>query len=91
MSFKLFEIEFDGKKDSFEEGSKKMDEVCELVGEKLIREWIKYGKRIGKVESDDVNDLYKWIKMLEEDFDEFFDVKKDIDEMNKKESLLDNK
>ena len=35
MSFKLFEIEFDGKKDSFEEGSKKMDEVCELVGLEL--------------------------------------------------------
>ena len=42
MSFKLFEIEFDGKKDSFEEGSKKMDKVCEIVGEKLIRgmDWI---------------------------------------------------
>ena len=30
MSFKLFEIEFDGKKDSFELGKEKMDKVCRL-------------------------------------------------------------
>ena len=46
---------------------------------KLIKEWVSYGKRIGKVESDGVNDLYKWIQLLEEDFDEFFDLKKNID------------
>ena len=56
-----------------------MDEVCRIVGTKLIKEWVSYGKRIGKVESDEVNDLYKWIQLLEEDFDEFFDLKKDID------------
>ena len=45
MSFKLFEIEFDGKKDSFEEGSKKMDKVCQLVGLKFITEWIDYWEK----------------------------------------------
>ena len=79
MSFKLFEIEFDGKKDCNSIGEKKMDEVCRIVGTKLIKEWVSYGKRIGKVESDEVNDLYKWIQLLEEDFDEFFDLKKNID------------
>ena len=79
MSFKLFEIEFDGSKDSFEEGSKKMDKVCEIVGEKFIREWIDYWVKKGKVDRNNVNDLYKWIQLLEEDFDEFFDLKKDID------------
>ena len=45
---------------------------------KLIKEWIKYGKHIGKIKSDEVIDYYKWIVMLEEDFDNFFDLKKDI-------------
>tara|TARA_R110000744_G_scaffold164637_1_gene281760 strand:+ start:98 stop:340 length:243 start_codon:yes stop_codon:yes gene_type:complete len=78
MSFKLFEIEFDGKKDSFEEGSKKMDEVCELVGLKFIREWIDYGVKKEKIDKDNVNDLFKWLKLLEEDFKNFFDIEKDI-------------
>ena len=42
MSFKLFEIEFDGKKDSFEEGSKKMDKVCQIVG-KFIKDGLSIG------------------------------------------------
>jgi len=72
MSFKLFEVEFDGSKDSFEEGNKKMGEVCQLIGEKLIRCWIDYGVGRGKINRDEVNDLYKWIKILEEvDFKEF--------------------
>ena len=66
MSFKLFEIEFDGKNDSFEEGSKKMDRVCEIVGEKFIREWIDYWVKKGKVDRNNVNDLYKSLKILEE-------------------------
>ena len=66
MSFKLFEIEFDGKNDSFEEGSKKMDKVCEIVGEKFIREWIDYWVKKGKVDRNNVNDLYKSLKILEE-------------------------
>ena len=78
MSLKLFEIEFDGKKDSFEEGSKKMDEVCELVGLKFIREWIDYGVKKEKIDKDNVNDLFKWLKLLEEDFKNFFDIEKDI-------------
>jgi|TARA_R110001592_G_scaffold85088_1_gene251317 hypothetical protein len=78
MSFKLFEIEFDGKKDSFEEGSKKMDEVCELVGLKFIREWIDYGVKKEKIDKDNVNNLFKWLKLLEEDFKNFFDIEKDI-------------
>jgi NADH:ubiquinone oxidoreductase subunit C len=91
MSFELFGIEFDGNKDYGSIGKKKMDKVCQIAGTKLIKEWITYGKKTGKVKSDEVNDLYKWIKMLEEDFDEFFDLKKDIDKMSKKESLLDSK
>ena len=91
MSFTMFGVEFDGRKDCNSVGEKKMDKVCQIVGTKLIKEWINYGKKTGKVKSDEVNDLYKWIKMLEEDFDEFFDLKKDIDKMSKKESLLDSK
>lgn len=87
MSFTMFGVEFDGRKDCNSVGEKKMDKVCQIVGTKLIREWIKYGKKIEKVKSDEVNDLYKWIRLLEEDFDDFFDLKKDIDEMSKKESL----
>jgi len=87
MSFTMFGVEFDGQKDWGSVGEKKMDKVCQIVGTKLIKEWIKYGKKIEKVKSDEVNDLYKWIRLLEEDFDDFFDLKKDIDEMSKKESL----
>ena len=83
----MFGVEFDGQKDWGSVGEKKMDKVCQIVGTKLIKEWIKYGKKIEKVKSDEVNDLYKWIRLLEEDFDDFFDLKKDIDEMSKKESL----
>jgi|TARA_B110000977_G_C10951833_1_gene444981 hypothetical protein len=79
MSFKLFGIEFDGKKDCNSVGEKKMDEVCQIVGTKLIKEWVKYGKQKGKIKNDDVREYYKWIVMLEEDFDNFFDLKKDID------------
>jgi hypothetical protein len=65
MSFKLFEVEFDGSKDSFEEGKLKMDLVCKKVGEKLIREWILYGDDEGKINKKDINEVYKWIKVLE--------------------------
>lgn len=66
MSFKLFEIEFDGKKDSFEEGEKKMNKVLERVGEKLVNGWVNYGVEKGKIDRDNVNDVYKWIKILED-------------------------
>ena len=79
MSFKLFGVEFDGKKDCNEIGERKMDEVCKIVGIKLIKEWVKYGKRINKIKSEDVREYYNWISLLEEDFDEFFDLKKEID------------
>lgn len=79
MSFKLFGIEFDGNKDCNSVGEKKMDEVCRIVGQKLIKEWVQYGKRKGKIKTDDVREYYKWITLLEEDFNEFFDLKKDID------------
>ena len=42
MSFKIFDIEFDGKTDSFEVGKKKMDKVCQIVGERFIKEWFDY-------------------------------------------------
>ena len=77
MSFKLFGIEFDGKKDSFEEGSKKMNKVCEIVGEKLIKEWIDYWVKKGKVDRNNVNDLYKSLKILEEC--DFSNLKNDLD------------
>ena len=67
MSFKLFEIEFDGKKDSFEEGSKKMDKVCERIGKKFLREWFKFGKEEGMIDNmDDMNQIYKWVKCYED-------------------------
>ena len=66
MSFKLFEIEFDGKKDSFEEGEKKMNKVLERVGEKLVNGWVNYGVEKGKIDRDNVNYVYKWIKILED-------------------------
>ena len=56
-----------------------MDEVFRIVGQKLIKEWVQYGKRKGKIKTDDVREYYKWITLLEEDFNEFFDLKKDID------------
>ena len=79
MSFTMFGVEFDGRKDCNSVGEKKMDEVCQIVGTKLIKEWVKYGKQKGKIKNDDVREYYKWIVMLEEDFDNFFDLKKDID------------
>ena len=79
MSFKMFGVEFDGRKDCNSVGEKKMDKVCQIVGTKLIKEWVQYGKRKGKIKTDDVREYYKWITLLEEDFNEFFDLKKDID------------
>jgi len=79
MSFKMFGVEFDGRKDCNSVGEKKMNEVCRIVGQKLIKEWVQYGKRKGKIKTDDVREYYKWITLLEEDFNEFFDLKKDID------------
>ena len=79
MSFKMFGVEFDGRKDCNSVGEKKMNEVCRIVGQKLIKEWVQYGKRKGKIKSDDVREYYNWITLLEEDFNEFFDLKKDID------------
>ena len=66
MSFKLFEIEFDGKKDSFELGKEKMDKVCQIIGEKFIIEWIEYWIEKDKVKRGDVNGYYKCFKILEE-------------------------
>ena len=66
MSFKLFDIEFDGKKDSFEVGEKKMDEVCKIVGTKFIKEWIEYWIEKGKMERDDIRGYYKCLKVLED-------------------------
>ena len=66
MSFKLFEIEFDGKKDSFELGKEKMDKVCQIIGEKFIIEWIEYWIEKGKVKRGDVNGYYKCFKILED-------------------------
>ena len=79
MSFKMFGVEFDGQKDCNSVGEKKMDKVCQIVGTNLIKEWVQYGKRKGKIKSDDVREYYNWITLLEEDFNEFFDLKKDID------------
>ena len=66
MSFKLFEVEFDGSNDSFEEGKLKMDLVYQKMGERFIKDWIKYGVDKGKVDIKNINHLYKWIKILEE-------------------------
>lgn len=66
MSFKLFNIEFDGKIDSFEVGERKMDKVCQLVGEKFIRGWLSYGIEKEIIHKDNVNHLFKWLKRLED-------------------------
>ena len=66
MSFKLFDIEFDGSKDSFDIGKTKMDKVCEIVGEKFIKEWFEYWIEKGKVERGNVREYYKSLKILEE-------------------------
>tara|TARA_Y100000361_G_C11106236_1_gene314973 strand:+ start:404 stop:634 length:231 start_codon:yes stop_codon:yes gene_type:complete len=66
MSFKIFDIEFDGKKDTFEEGSKKMDLVCQKVGQKFIKEWFEYWIEKGKIEKGNVKDYYKSLKVLED-------------------------
>ena len=56
---------------------KRLKEV-EGYGYKRIS-YILYGKKIEKVKSDEVNDLYKWIRLLEEDFDGFFNLEIDSD------------
>lgn len=66
MSFKLFEIEFDGDKDNLEVGSKKMKKVCEKIGLRFLREWFDYWIQKGKIEKGNVKDYYKCIKVLEE-------------------------
>ena len=48
MSFLMFGVKFYGSKDSFEEGSKKMDEVCLKIGVLFLREWIDYWIKEGK-------------------------------------------
>ena len=54
-----------------------MDKVCEIVGEKFIREWIDYWVKKGKVDRNNVNDLYKSLKILEEC--DFSNLKNDLD------------
>lgn len=71
MSFKIFDIEFDGKTDSLEVGKKKMDKVCQIVGERFIKEWFDYSIEKGKIKNGNVNDYYKCLKILEH-----FDFKK---------------
>lgn len=78
MSFKLFDIEFDSKNDSFEVGEKKMDEVCKIVGTKFIKEWFDYWIQKGKVEKGNVKDYYKCLKVLEDC--DFSDLKKELDD-----------
>ena len=45
---------------------KKMNKVLERVGEKLVNGWVNYGVEKGKIDRDNVNDVYKWIKILED-------------------------
>ena len=78
MSFKLFGIEFDGTTDTIEIGKEKMDKVCQLMGEKLIRQWVEYGTEKGKIDKENIKHLYKWIKILEDC--DLNDLKEDIDE-----------
>ena len=65
MSFKLFDVEFDGD-EPIEVGSKKMDKVCQIVGTKFIKEWIEYWIEKGKMERGDIEGYYKCLKVLEE-------------------------
>ena len=72
MSFIMFGVEFDGSKDSFEEGSKKMDKVCLKIGVLFLREWFDYWIKEGKVEKGNVKDYYKCIKVLEDNIEDIF-------------------
>ena len=64
MSFKIFDIEFESK-ESIKEGNKKMDLVCQKVGQKFIKEWIEYWIEKGKIDRDGVG-FYKCLKVLED-------------------------
>ena len=55
-----------------------MDKVCQLMGEKLIRQWVEYGTEKGKIDKENIKHLYKWIKILEDC--DLNDLKEDIDE-----------
>ena len=59
MSFKLFDVEFNGK-ENFYPQHKLMDKVCERVGKKFLKEWLKFGVDEGMVDDlGNVNQIYK--------------------------------
>ena len=66
MSFKLFDVEFNGK-ENFYPQHKLMDKVCERIGKKFLKEWLKFGKEEGMVDDlGNMNQIYKWIKCYED-------------------------
>tara|TARA_R110000796_G_C14382112_1_gene415347 strand:+ start:118 stop:420 length:303 start_codon:yes stop_codon:yes gene_type:complete len=66
MSFKLFDVEFNGKEDFFPQ-HKLMDKVYKRIGKKFLKEWITFGKDEEIIiDMGDVNNIYKWIKCYED-------------------------
>jgi hypothetical protein len=66
MSFKLFEVEFNGE-DNFYLNHKLMEKVCIRIGKKFLKEWIKFGVDEETIlDLGDVNQIYKWIKCYED-------------------------
>ena len=39
---------------------------CARLGEKFINGWVKYGVEKGKIDRDNVKEIYGWIKILED-------------------------
>ena len=66
MSFKLFDVEFNGKEDFFPH-HKLMDKVYKRIGKKFLKEWITFGKDEEMItDLGNVNQIYKWIKCYED-------------------------
>jgi|TARA_B100001559_G_scaffold93865_1_gene78552 hypothetical protein len=66
MSFRLFNVEFNGK-DNFYPKHKLMSKVFEKVGKKFLKEWLKFGVDEKMIDDlGDVNQIYKWIKCYED-------------------------
>lgn len=65
MSFELSGIVFSGK-DTFEQSNHKMKEYYSEVGKRLIGNWIEMGINKGYVERNNFNEIYKWMKVLDE-------------------------
>ena len=73
MSFELSGIVFSGE-DSLEQSNLKIKEYYSEVGKRLIGNWIEMGIEKGFVKRDNLNEIYKWMRVLDEfNFIDLFD------------------